>query len=291
MKIASWAPKELVDAYNDLKAKVESTRDRPIKKYDPREALEAGHLYVGDYVFGEPRQLEVLTALISAPEMKKVWAALERRKESFKPADVFLFGRKTQAHNLFGACLLIEYRWVNVPMRTRAESKKLYNKIAKHTDALIDLLLHADESIHLLSMRAYVSPSRVKDFSDALFADEYAEDDQQGSSFYGDSYLEHLLFETLFEPLPAYLLILLHRARDFAAKPAVVKRPNSKAAQANFYVERLSEYFQRAYGSPLHAHVATIVSSIFGMEMDEDRVRALLRTRKEKPKRKKKTSG
>jgi len=285
MKSPSWAPKELVDAYNDLKAKVESIRDRPIRKYNAREALEAGHLYVGDYFFGEPRQLEVLTALISGPGMEKVWTALERRRESFKPADVFLFGRKTQAHNLLGACLMIEYHWVNVPRRTRAESKKLYEKIASHTNALIDLLLQSENRIHMLSMNAYVSPSRVEAFAKALEEDDHP-------IWYGfDGYLHHLIFETLLEPLPAYLLILRNRALDFASQPAVVKQPKSKAAHANFYVERLSEYFQKAYGTPLHAHVATIVSSIFGIEMDEDRVRALLRIRKKKPKRQKKASG
>jgi hypothetical protein len=285
MKIPSWAPPELVEAYKDLKAKVESKPNRPIPKYNPREALVAGRLYVGDYFYGEARQLEVVSALIAAAPMQKVWTALERRKDSFKPVDVFPFGKKTQAHNLLGSCLLSEYHWVNVPMRTRAESKRFYEKIAGHADALIDLLLQSDFRSHLLSMRAYVSPSRIREFSDALVDDDHP----VWSGF--DGYLDNLIFEALLEPLPAYLLTLVHRARDFASQPALVKQPKSKAAQANFYVERLSDYFNRAYGTPLHAHVATIVSSIFGMEMDENRVRAFLRTRKKKPKRKKKAFG
>jgi hypothetical protein len=71
MKIPSWAPPELVDVYNDFKKKVDCRRGRTLRTYDPREALEAGHLYVGEFYSAEDHQLEIVTALIAAPDMQK----------------------------------------------------------------------------------------------------------------------------------------------------------------------------------------------------------------------------
>lgn len=39
------------------------------------------------------------------------------------------------------------------------------------------------------------------------------------------------------------------------------------------------------YGQPLHAHVAAVTSAVLGKNVDEDRVRALIRSRKQAAKR------
>jgi hypothetical protein len=285
MKIPSWAPLELVDVYNDLKNEVAKERSGPLKTFDPRKALEDGWLYVGEYFPGAAMQLAVVEPLITNPAMKTVWAALYRRASDFKPAATFPYGRQTQAHNLTGACLVAEFRWLNLPRRTRTESKKFYGKIATHAGALADLLLQDPQNEALLAMSTLVPRRRVDKFREALIADDH----RPWGGF--DGWLNMEIFETLLEPLPAYLLTLQKRAKHLTVQPPAVKQPKSKAAKTNFFIELLSEYFTKAYGSPLHSHVATIVSAIFNIEIGEDRVRALLRSRNKKAKHKQKVSG
>jgi hypothetical protein len=285
MKIPSWAPLELVDAFNDLEKEVIKERARATKAFDPRRMLEEGKLYVGKYFLGAEMQRQILSALITHQSMKSVWAALNRRAASFKPVNMFPYGRQTAAYNLYGACLTAEFRWLNLPRRTRTEARKLYGKIATHAGALADLLLQDSQNTALLSMNTLVPKHRFEAFRNGLLDDDHP----NWGGF--EHWLDILVYETLLEPLPAYLLTLEKRAKALAIQPPAVKQPKSKAAKANFFVELLSEYFTKAYGSPLHAHVSTIVSAIFNTEIDEDRVRALLRTRKKSPRRNLKVSG
>jgi hypothetical protein len=79
---------------------------------------------------GDQAQLLVLRPLITKPEMESVWRSLHRRKGGYKPAMTFPYGSREQAGNLYGACMDIELSWSNLPMRTKAESRRYYESIA-----------------------------------------------------------------------------------------------------------------------------------------------------------------
>jgi hypothetical protein len=281
MKFPRWAPSDLVTKYTELepKAVAETARaeafargEGDMKVYDPRKALEKGELRLGMYFLGNQAQLLVLRPLITKPEMESVWRSLHRRIGGFKPAMTFPYGSREQAGNLYGACMDIELSWSNLPMRTKAESRRYYESIANLALQLSDLLLADDHNRKLLDTRAYITKEQLEVFKEGLEKDDH-------EMWYGfDGYLDYLLGQ-LIQPLPYYLLQLHHRANEFAALPLAVKQPKSKSAKCNYFIEHLSSYFRRAYRSPLHAQVATVVSVVLGIDVDEDRVRALVRSR------------
>jgi hypothetical protein len=223
------------------------------------------------YFVGHATQYKIAKALIAEPGMESVWKNLQRHADSFKPKRS-LNGGMTPACNLYGACVETEIRWINVPKRTRTESRKLYKNIASLSLQLTELLLQV-ESRELLDIRQFIDEERQKEFIKAL--------EKDGHDLWRcfDGYLDHLL-GGLIEPMPGLLLKLHKRALEHAELPLAVSQPNSPNAKVNYFIRELSEYFTRAYGQPLHAHVAAIVSAVLNTDVDEDRVRALIRARK-----------
>jgi hypothetical protein len=280
MRFPHWAPPDLVAKYAELKPKAAAEAARiAVKKgegvvnvYDPRKALESGTLYVGMFFLGDQAALRVLEPLITNPAMESVWRSLNRRKGSYKPVLAFAYGSREQGGSLYGTCMEIELKWSNLPRRSKAESKRYYEVIASLALQLSELLLLDDHNIELLDTRRYIKAEQIDAFKAGLEKDDH-------EMWYGfDGYLNYLLGE-LIQPLPYYLLQLHHRVKECAALPLAVRQPKSKSAKSNYYIEHLSSYFRRAYGSPLHAHVATVVGTILDAEINEDRVRALLRSR------------
>jgi len=281
MRFPAWAPPELVSLHEELKPKAAEEEKRrkahldgsaPMKVYDPREALEDGSLHVGKFFLGNAAQLKVLEPLVFDKRMAKVWRSLVSRT-TYKPYLFIPYGAKGKGGNLYGACMQVELEWHNLPRRTKAESKRYYESVAALAKQLGELLLQDDHNARLLDTRYYISESKLHNFTKALEADGH-------EIWYGfDGFLNEELGQ-LVQPLPYYLLQMHNKAKAMAAEPVAVKQPNSPSAKVNFYIDHLSAYFKAVYGMPLHANVATIVSVVLGKDVDEDRVRALLRSRK-----------
>lgn len=280
MKIPNWAPPALIEKYNELKPKADTearwaqehkAANRPIQ--DWKTYLESNErLYTGTRFPGHLSQLNILNSLITKRVMANVWKNLGRRQDSFKPA-MSLFGGRDQARNLFGACVEAEISWINLPKRTKAESKKLHDDIAAVSLQLCGLLVEVLYTSDFSDTRRYIEKEKLKDFVEALA--------ENGCEIWPgfDGYLDELL-SGLLPAIPKILLTLHKQALEEAQNPHAVRQPNSPSAKANFFIDALSSYFKQVYGTPLHAHVAAITTALFDEDIGEDRVRALLRSRK-----------
>jgi hypothetical protein len=280
MKIAKWAPSTLVEKYKELKPKADrearwaqehKAANRPIP--DWKTSLESNErLCMGTQFPGHLTQLKLLNGLITKTVMADVWKNLERRQDSFKPA-MSLFGGRDQARNLFGACVEAEIGWINLPKRTKAESKKLHEDIAAVSLQLCGLLVEVLYTSDFSDTRRYIEKEKLKDFMEALA--------ENGCEIWPgfNGYLDELL-SGLLPAVPKILLTLQKQALKEAQNPHAVRQPHSPSAKTNFFIDALSSYFKQAYGTPLHAHVAAITTALFDEDIGEDRVRALLRSRK-----------
>jgi hypothetical protein len=273
-KVPTWAPDELVQLRNELLPKAQAEAERAkagtIEIFNKRKSLEDGHFYIGQYFSAAQVRLKILDALIVSEDMRDVWRNLKRREHSFKPVfRSLLVACKTPASSLYGFCIEVEHDWLNMPKRTRAESKRLHTNIAERALQLTELLLEIEDG-HLLDTRKYIDPEQLTHFKKGLEKDGHED-------WYGfDGYLDYLLGEVL-PPVPCITLRLHKRALECAEQPLAVKQPKSPNARVHYFVRRISAYFVRSYGQPLHSHVAAIVRAICAVNVDEDRVRALIR--------------
>lgn len=280
MKLPKWAPSKLVETYKELKPNADAEQkhiEKLVASKQPSISWKTYLLreeapYIGPNFVGHLHQIKIATRLLTKPVMESVWKNLERRNGSFKPV-LSLYGGKEQARNLFAACVEAETRWINLPKRTKAESKRLYDDIAAMSLQLCELLIDVRGSSNFLDTRRYITQEKLKEFIDSLERDGH----DIWSGF--DDYLDHLLGE-LIPALPRILLLLNQRALEAAKNPHSVRQPRSPSAKLNFFIDELSSYFKKAYGTPLHSHVAAVVSALFDEDVAEDRVRALLRSRK-----------
>lgn len=278
MKLPTWTPPDLIERHQELapKAKEEKKRSEEFKRRNLRDdrkitEYKSGEFVVGYHFLGHCGQLEILEKLASAPAMRHVWDRLSKRSESFKPL-ASLNGGKTYAVNLVGTCIDAETEWRSLPKLTRAESRKFYEEIATVSLGLAAQLLNAS-SPELLEVRRFIDKEHFETFIKGLEHDDH-------DIWYGfEGYLEMLLGEML-GTVPGLLMELHRRALEHSKYPQAVSQPNAASAKVNFYVRWLSDYFKRTYGQPLHAHVAVVTNALLGSDIDEDRVRALSRSKK-----------
>lgn len=205
--------------------------------------------------------------------MQNVWENVQHRVGNSEHVRLGIYNGSSEGANLVGACFQAEQRWIRLPKWTKAEFRKIHEAIAARALQLSELLTQIHASSVLLDLREYIEQRKVSDFGTAL--EEGGLEDTLGL----DNDLEDFVAEAL-PPMSGIMLKLHKRALEQARRPYGVSQPNSPNAKLNFFIQHLSNYFQKAYAQPLHAHVATIVSAIFDEEVDEDRVRALLRTRR-----------
>jgi len=204
--------------------------------------------------------------------MQDVWEKLERRASRFKPLIRSLHGGKTCGKNLFGACVEAEIDWGATPKMTRTQSRKFYDNIAALALQLTELLVD-ESSRDLVEIRRFIEKEQLTHFVKELEHDGH-------ELWYGfDGYLDYLLSELL-GTVPGMLMKLHKRALEQAKAPLAISQPNSRSAKVNFFIRWISDYFIKSYGQPLHSHVATVTNAVLGSDVDEDRVRALIRSRK-----------
>lgn len=154
----------------------------------------------------------------------------------------------------------------------RTQSRKFYDSIATLSLQLAELLIN-ESSPDLVEVRRFIDKDQHTHFMKELEHDGY-------DLWYGfDGYLDYLLSELL-GTVPGILVKLHKRALEQAKTPLVVSQPNSPSAKVNFFIRWLSDYFVKSYGQPLHSHVAAVTNVLLGSDVDEDRVRALIRSRK-----------
>jgi hypothetical protein len=201
-------------------------------KYDWKKAVENDALHVGHYFIGTSTELDILQGLITSPRMKMVWAHLPRRATAFKPGRFFLARDKSQAGNLLGACIAAEDAWINVPKRTKVESRKLYGNIAALSIQLAERLLESD-SREFMSVLKFIKPEKRQEFIDGLEHDDH-------KIWHGfDGYLDHLL-DGLLPLVPGILLEMHNRALEQQQTSLAVAQPKSPDAKMRYYIRKLS---------------------------------------------------
>jgi hypothetical protein len=278
MTFFKWVPPDLSELHAELILKVKDEL-KQVEDFKATSTPQSGKLTdfdradfrVGFYWLGAAEQLKILEKLISNPAMQDVWEKLERRANSFKPL-MSLHGGKTCGRNLFGACVEAESDWGSTPKMTRTQSRKFYDNIASLSLQLAELLVD-ESSPDLVEVRRFINKE-----SRTHFVKELEQDGHE--LWYGfDGYLDYLLSELL-GTVPGILLQLHKRALEQAKTPVAISQPNSPSAKVNFFIRWLSNYFTKSYGQPLHSHVASVTNVLLGSDVDEDRVRALIRSRK-----------
>lgn len=128
----------------------------------------------------------------------------------------------------------------------------------------MQLLVQIEHGRELLAVTKYLPTDFFKNFADSLETSE------------PEGYLEFLLSENL-PTIPKLLLKLHDRAKEHAEEPVGIPQPNAAGAEVHHFIRILSRYFLQSYGLPLHANVAAITTAVFKSDIEEDKVRALLR--------------
>lgn len=275
MSFPYWTPRELLALYKQIEPRTaEEARRRAAyvvaaeEPYDKKDALMRGELHIGRYFVGDVAQLNILVALMQEPRMRAVWKSLERRDGGYTPIPT-LYGDQSQPGNLFGACVAALVDWINLPKRTKVEAQKIYENIASQAYQLAMALLTIEDR-ELLDTRTFIDRQHRTRFLQSLKKDGH-------DVWYGiDGYLYHL-FGELLQPLPAMLLELNTRAKNYADSPSVVGQPNSPNAWKRFLIRAVSGYFMDCYGQRLHAQTAAVATAVLQEDISEDRVRALIR--------------
>jgi hypothetical protein len=86
--------------------------------------------------------------------------------------------------------------------------------------------------------------------------------------------------QSAWSELPAFLGKLALSARNLAKNPPKsVAQPNSPEGKLHHFVSELSLYFTRAYGTPLHDHVAAVASAVFSADVSPENVRRFTKYR------------
>lgn len=279
MKFPPWTPPDLIERYKELVPKAKSEKKRieeSIGRHGHQELkiadCKGNEFRVGHYFLNDQSKLVILEKLSTAPDMKRVWERLAQRSKSFKPV-YSLHGGRAYSLNLFGACIDAELDWESLPKLTRTQWKRFHEDLAASSLQLAEQLLNVS-SPELLEIRRFFEKKDFEQFMEVLEGDGH--DLWNGL----DAYIQYALGELL-GTVPGLLVKLHRRALEHAKLPQPVSQPNSPSAKANFFVRSLSAYFKRVYGQPLHAHVAIVTNTVLGSDVDEDRVRALIRSGKQ----------
>jgi len=204
---------------------------------------------------------DLLGVLLSAPDMKPVWQALARRKRRVPAGETFV---RTDSAAFYAACETALINWAALPKRTRAEDRKLYQRIERTSIELINLIIESRNS-EILRLQRFFQADWSAGLGD-LFELDMKDADDYARFWIADRFPDTA---ELLENLAA-------QAAARARQPKGAPQPKAGSAAANFFARELSRYFRRAYGQPLHEHVAAVTSTVFGVATDANRIRKLV---------------
>jgi hypothetical protein len=205
----------------------------------------------------------ILRQLVTDRRMEAVWRRLMRRS----------------AHGdtrLCWECCAALAAWRAQTKLTRAEARKLHLSVAKCARQLRELL-QTDEGLQHLEWYHYL--------------DEFG----LGSGrVMGEPEEDSFINEVI--ELPRWDVLILRRLEDNAVAMAEtstrrVPQPNAPDARVRFVAYHLSDYFERSYGTPLHAIVAIVTSVICDADVGEDHVRGWIRTRNKSERKRETPTG
>jgi hypothetical protein len=240
----SWAPADLVDRFR---------KEWPISKL-PKGAV--GPFASGD--FGR----DLLGVLLSSPDMKPVWKGLAKRKRLIAAGKKF---RPTDTWALYAACETALLRWAALPKRTRSQERAFYRRIDAVAKELAALIAESRNN-ELLRIQRFFQPDWAHSLGE-LFELDMKDADDYAKFWITDRFPDSV---ELLESLAAY-------AEARALKPTGAPQPKADSAAAIYFARAISGYFRRSYGQPLHEHVAAVTHAVFGLPMDADRIRKLVR--------------
>ncbi len=307
-----WAPPVLVQIHQELLAELaqlSAADSAALAKLRIRVKNNVGFLTVQE-------RLKLTEALILNQNMKGVWASLDRRRSEFErllpkalkdasppiPLEGTLQKKafiaeiqakrdaaeailRSPAAQLLGACEHVYLTFGFLPKIDTSSMKDHFRQIAKHSEALANLLPSAHwhsvqrymdvmESLYFLESK---SVSNIESMADML----RLKADSVFQKFFAKSPGE--FFPRATDPwsnLPGFLKRLSELARKLEkSPPKMMTQPNSPNAKLRYFQLELSRYFVRAYGQPLHKQVADIASAVFSVSISAENVRKLINYR------------
>lgn len=242
-----WAPAELVSRFRK--------RDGNYVEKLPSKLPEGKFFMFLPEAYGTA----LLGLLLTAPEMKSVWTAIGKRRR-VPPTGSALRGSDVSA--FISACEIALVQWAMTPKRTRAEHRAFYRRLADQIDALSGLIRETGES-SFLRLTSFLDPKWTEGLADTLGVEE------------GDEFARFWINDRLPDVLEVLDRI---RARAIAESRSttVIAQPRGENANANHFARFLSAYFLKSYRQPLHDHVASVTSVVFGIAIDATKVRKLV---------------
>lgn len=271
MSYTEWVPQDLVQVRESIIAN-KKLCEIPDGKIDNEAPKNRAHRFIS---FKD--RLTILDALL-ASEMEYVWRNLPRHSRNYKPLNfewVFVLigaGRdhSSQSRNLYGACLHTKFEWMSTPKRTRAEHRRLYKSIASAALELSHQLSTTSDSFLVSPLEHYLPEDYFRRLAERL---------EVPGAFDGNRAILELYLKDELPDLAEILRGLHVNANAYAEEDdrACVPQPGAIDAELQHFIRKLSWYFHCSYKASLSAHVAAIAGSVFGIDVDEGRVKSLCR--------------
>ncbi len=229
-------------------------------------------------------EIALIDALAADTRMNSVWTSLARQRQQWQPVEdkplLCKYPVQDQFTDLYDHCLRIVGDFQKARKRTPAENRKHYKKLAADTKTLAGRLRNEHDTEYVFREDSTESVKTGSSFTTRSSPDTGL----SLSDILGNEAALRSLRppENGFMPdVPQLLLQIASAAAAEANKPIEVPQPKSTTAARRFFVRRLSDYFLRTYGHPLHEHVATITNTITGSDdVDPDAVRSLVSSKR-----------
>jgi len=266
MDYPEWAPRSLVEYHKilledplpiigseDLVARLKA--DERFKDYTEKQFNKIlTEEYRTALFLPENEAADLLGKLLTDIRMTPVWASLKKRTN-----EDHLY------HQFWTFCSKGIIGWRGHNNITPKIRRKNLIEIEKLSEKLVSMMDSMPEFSNFTTAST-MSDKEIERFIDELGIEpDYIIDDMR-------------LKISTYIPQPINILYDIQiKALNHIKDEPLVKKPNSSDAPTHYFVRTLSNYLQRTYNQPLNSVVAITTSVILDTEIDEDRVRKLIK--------------
>ncbi len=225
-----------------------------------------------DFFLADTERLELLEKLLTRPEMKTVWIALEKRKSTVENY-VGRFYIAIQG-GITG--------WRRSLKLTGRESKDYFLRIHQLSMSLYEILadVPVGEFTSDMDPIKLITKEDVKSFLEESLG--FSASELIGNHIKTEEDAIDYAHFWLSEIVPHLNVVLLNIASvslEHASNAPILKKPNAKKASIHYFIKSMSNFMRTTYKQPLHEVVATLTRVVFNDDtIDVDLVRKLSKT-------------